>query len=168
MLMELQETQKILNSFAKYVIQQSRSNLTKTNKNVSKKLYNSLDYKILSDSSGFILQFLMEEYGAYQDQGVSGTKKKYKTPFKYTTKRPPSSAFDKWTVRKGIAPREEGGRFTKRKGLNFIIAKSIFEQGIRPSLFFTKPFEKRFKTLPPELIAAFVNDAEKTIEDGNI
>ncbi len=168
MLMELQETQKILNSFAKYVIQQSRSNLTKTNKNVSKKLYNSLDYKILSDSSGFILQFLMEEYGAYQDQGVSGIKKKYKTPFKYTTKRPPSSAFDKWTVRKGIAPREEGGRFTKRKGLNFIIAKSIFEQGIRPSLFFTKPFEKRFKTLPPELIAAFVNDAEKTIEDGNI
>lgn len=166
--MELQETQKILNSFAKYVIQQSRSNLTKTNKNVSKKLYNSLDYKILSDSSGFILQFLMEEYGAYQDQGVSGTKKKYKTPFKYTTKRPPSSAFDKWTIRKGIAPREEGGRFTKRKGLNFIIAKSIFEQGIRPSLFFTKPFEKRFKTLPPELIAAFVNDAEKTIEDGNI
>ena len=166
--MELQETQKILNSFAKYVIQQSRSNLTKTNKNVSKKLYNSLDYKILSDSSGFILQFLMEEYGAYQDQGVSGTKKKYKTPFKYTTKRPPSSAFDKWTVRKGIAPREEGGRFTKRKGLNFIIAKSIFEQGIRPSLFFTKPFEKRFKTLPPELIAAFVNDAEKTIEDVNI
>ena len=166
--MELQETQKILNSFAKYVIQQSTSNLTKTNKNVSKKLYNSLDYKILSDSSGFILQFLMEEYGAYQDQGVSGTKKKYKTPFKYTTKRPPSSAFDKWTVRKGIAPREEGGRFTKRKGLNFIIAKSIFEQGIRPSLFFTKPFEKRFKTLPPELIAAFVNDAEKTIEDGNI
>ena len=166
--MELQETQKILNSFAKYVIQQSRSNLTKTNKNASKKLYNSLDYKILSDSSGFILQFLMEEYGAYQDQGVSGTKKKYKTPFKYTTKRPPSSAFDKWTVRKGIAPREEGGRFTKRKGLNFIIAKSIFEQGIRLSLFFTKPFEKRFKTLPPELIAAFVNDAEKTIEDGNI
>ena len=166
--MELQETQKILNSFAKYVIQQSRSNLTKTNKNASKKLYNSLDYKILSDSSGFILQFLMEEYGAYQDQGVSGTKKKYKTPFKYTTKRPPSSAFDKWTVRKCIAPREEGGRFTKRKGLNFIIAKSIFEQGIRPSLFFTKPFEKRFKTLPPELIAAFVNDAEKTIEDGNI
>ena len=95
--MELQETQKILNSFAKYVIQQSRSNLTKTNKNASKKLYNSLDYKILSDSSGFILKFLMEEYGAYQDQGVSGTNKKYKTPFKYTTKRPPSSAFDKFS-----------------------------------------------------------------------
>tara|TARA_R100000030_G_scaffold19929_1_gene14240 strand:- start:496 stop:996 length:501 start_codon:yes stop_codon:yes gene_type:complete len=166
--MELQDTRDILNSFAKYVIQQSRSNLTKGKKNVSKALYNSLDYKILSDNSGFILQFLMEEYGAYQDQGVSGTKKKYNTPFKYTNKRPPSSAFDKWSVRKGIAPRQEGGRFAKRKGLNFAIAKTIFEQGIRPSLFFTKPFEKRFETLPNELIAAFVNDAEKTIEDGNI
>ena len=73
--MELQDTRDILNSFAKFVIQQSRSNLTKGKKNVSKALYNSLDYKILSDNSGFILQFLMEEYGAYQDQGVSGTKK---------------------------------------------------------------------------------------------
>ena len=166
--MELQDTRDILNSFAKYVIQQSKSNLSKDKKNVSKALYNSLDYKIISDKSGFILQFLMEEYGAYQDQGVSGTKKKYDTPFKYTNKRPPAKAFDKWTVRKGIAPRDEGGKFTKRKGLSFAIAKTIFEQGIRPSLFFTKPFEKRFETLPNELIAAFVNDAEKTIEDGNI
>ena len=166
--MELQDTRDILNSFAKYVIQQSRSNLSKDKKNVSKALYNSLDYKIISDKSGFILQFLMEEYGAYQDQGVSGTKRKYDTPFKYTNKRPPAKAFDKWTVRKGIAPRDEGGKFTKRKGLSFAIAKTIFEQGIRPSLFFTKPFEKRFETLPNELIAAFVNDAEKTIEDGNI
>jgi len=166
--MELQDTRDILNSFAKYVIQQSRSNLSKDKKNVSKALYNSLDYKIISDKSGFILQFLMEEYGAYQDQGVSGTKRKYDTPFKYTNKRPPAKAFDKWTVRKGIAPRDEGGKFTKRKGLSFAIAKTIFEQGIRPSLFFTKPFEKRFETLPNELIAAFVNDAEKTIENGNI
>ena len=163
LLMELQETKKALNSFAKYVIQQSRSNLTKGKKNVSKKLYESLDYDILSDNTGFILQFIMEEYGAYQDQGVSGTKKKYDTPFKYTNKRPPSSSFDKWSVRKGIAPRQASGRFTTRKGLNYVIAKSIFEQGIKPSLFFTKPFEKRFETLPPELIASFVNDFEKEL-----
>ena len=68
--MELQDTRDILNNFAKYVIQQSRSNLTKKKKNVSKALYNSLDYKILSDNSGFILQFLMDKYGANQDQGV--------------------------------------------------------------------------------------------------
>ena len=98
--MELKESKEILNSFAKYVIQQSKSNLSKSKKNVSKELYNSLDYNLLQDDTGFILQFIMEEYGAYQDQGVSGTKKKYNTPFKYTNKRPPAKAFDKWTVRK--------------------------------------------------------------------
>ena len=72
--MELQETKKVLNDFAKYVIKQSRANLTRGNKNVSKILYESLDYNILSDNTGFILQFIMEEYGSYQDQGVSGTK----------------------------------------------------------------------------------------------
>ena len=88
--MELQETKKVLNDFAKYVIKQSRANLTRGNKNVSKRLYESLDYNILSDNTGFILQFIMEEYGSYQDQGVSVTKKKYDTPFKYTNKRQPS------------------------------------------------------------------------------
>jgi hypothetical protein len=38
--MDNKETYKYLNDFAKYVIQQSRSNLTKSNKNVNKKLYN--------------------------------------------------------------------------------------------------------------------------------
>tara|TARA_B100001093_G_C26125794_1_gene716964 strand:+ start:43 stop:558 length:516 start_codon:yes stop_codon:yes gene_type:complete len=171
--MELQGTRKILNSFAKYVIQQSRSNLSKDKKNVSKALYNSLEYDIDLDfdGSGLILQFLMEEYGAYQDQGVSGTKKKYNTPFSYTNKRPNIGALDKWAVRKsGLKKkiRDKKGRFIPRKSLIYLIANKIFFQGIKPSLFFTKPFEKRFKTLPNELISAFVNDVEKTIEDGNI
>ena len=116
------------------------------------------DYKILSDSSGFILQFLMEEYGAYQDQGVSGTKKKYKTPFKYTTKRPPSSAFDKWTVRKGIAPRDKQGKFVKRQSLNFLIARSIKNKGIRATLFFTKPFERGLDLYGDEIVAGYLED----------
>ena len=41
--MQLKETKDILNKFAKYVIQQSRTNLTKGKKNSSKALYNSLD-----------------------------------------------------------------------------------------------------------------------------
>jgi hypothetical protein len=39
--------------------------------------------------------------------------------------------------------------------LKFAIAKSIFNKGIKPSLFLTKPFEKAFKTLPDELIEKF-------------
>jgi hypothetical protein len=163
--MNLRRSRQAMNDFAKYVIQQSRSNLTKGNKNVTKKLYNSLDKRIIKTKQGLELTFEMLDYGLFQDKGVSGTKKKYNTPYSYTNKRPPSSVFDKWSVRKGIAPRQDGGQFAKRKGLNFIIARSIFEQGIRPSLFFTKPFEKRFNNFINEFQAGISDDFENDLQD---
>ena len=162
--MQLKETKNILNKFAKYVIQQSRSNLTKNKKNSSKSLYNSLDFKYKAVNGGIGIQFLMDEYGLYQDKGVSGKKKKYNTPFSYKDKKPPSSALDKWSVRKGIAPRDKSGKFIPRKSINFLIARSIYNKGIKPSLFFTKPFEKAYKDLPKDLVKGFINDIEITIE----
>jgi hypothetical protein len=162
--MQLKETKNILNKFAKYVIQQSRTNLTKGKKNSSKALYNSLDFKYKAVNGGIGIQFLMDEYGLYQDKGVSGKKKKYNTPFSYKDKMPPSSALDKWSVRKGIAPRDKSGKFIPRKSINFLIARSIYNKGIKPSLFFTKPFEKAYKDLPKDLVKGFINDIEITIE----
>ena len=150
-----------LSKFAKAVIKASRQNLTKKGKNSTKQLYNSLDYEVRVMKNSFAMDFLMESYGKFQDQGVSGKKKKYNTPFNYKTKMPPSKAFDKWSIRKGIAPRDKKGRFIKRKSLNFLIARSIYNNGIKPSLFFTKPFEAAFKRLPDDLINKFGLDIEK-------
>jgi hypothetical protein len=44
--------------------------------------------------------------------------------------------------------------------MSYIISNSIFEKGIKPSLFFTKPFEKAFKNLPNELVEAYGLDVE--------
>lgn len=88
-------------------------------------------------------------------------KKKFDTPYSYKDKRPPASAFDKWTIRRGLAPRDDKGRFMSRRSLNFAIANSVFNYGIKPSLFFTKAFEKHFKTLPDEIIEAFGLDVEE-------
>ena len=85
-----------LNRFAKYVISQSRANLTRQEKNSSKELYNSLDSEVKVSANSFSLSFLMAEYGVYQDKGVSGVKKKYNTKYAYTTKMPPPSKMDKW------------------------------------------------------------------------
>ena len=49
----LKNVQQELNRFAKYVIQQSRTNLTKGKKNSSKALYNSLDYDINVSPNSF-------------------------------------------------------------------------------------------------------------------
>ena len=154
-----------LNRFAKYVISQSRANLTRGKKNSSKDLYNSLDSEVKVSKNSFELSFLMEEYGVYQDKGVSGVKKKYSTPYSYTTKMPPPSKMDKWIVKKGIAPRDKNGKFISRKSLQFMIARSIFNNGIKPSLFFTKPFEKAFKNLNKDLVEAYKLDVEQLMKN---
>tara|TARA_R110000803_G_scaffold1823_3_gene6022 strand:+ start:458 stop:961 length:504 start_codon:yes stop_codon:yes gene_type:complete len=156
----LKNVKEELNRFAKYVISQSRANLTRGKKNSSKELYNSLDSNVKVSENSFELTFLMEDYGVFQDKGVSGVKKKYNTKYSYTTKMPPPSKMDKWIVKKGIAPRDKNGKFISRKSLQFMIARSIFNNGIKPSLFFTKPFEKAFKNIDKDLIKAYKLDIE--------
>lgn len=166
------ETEKYLNNFAKYVIQQSRSNLTRQGKNVDKKLYNSLDKVIEVGANSFRLSFLMEDYGEFQDKGVSGIEQKYNTPFSYKSKggkrglkgMPPPKAFDKWNIKRGLAPRDEKGKFLSRKQINFLVALKIFKKGIKPSLFFTKPFQSAFNKMPDELVEAYGLDVEEFLK----
>jgi len=161
----LKNVQQELNRFAKYVIQQSRTNLTKGKKNSSKTLYNSLDYDLNVSPNSFSMSFLMEDYGVFQDKGVSGIKKKYNTPYRYTNKMPPPSKMDKWIVRKGLkGVRGKDGKFISRKSLQFMIARSIYNNGIKPSLFFTKPFQKAFKNLDKDIIKAYQLDVEELLK----
>jgi len=150
--------EEALEKYANYVIQQSRANLTRKGQKASGKLYQSLGYKI----QGSKVKFESEEYGVYQDQGVRGAKSTYsessKSPFRYTSKMPPSRVFDKWTVKKGIAPRDEQGRFINRKSLNYLIARSIYKKGIRATMFFTKPFERGLDLYGDEIVAGYIED----------
>lgn len=162
--MKQSELQVELNKFRDYVVSQAKTNLTKQRKNVTKSLYNSIKGNVKAMPNSFSMDFSMEEYGFYQDKGVSGVKKKYNTDYKYTNKMPPPKAFDKWVVRKGFAPREKG-KFANRKSLSFAIARSVYINGIKPSLFFTKPFEKAYSRLPQDLVEAFGLDAMKLFQD---
>lgn len=159
--MQLKSLNDVLNKFGKYVIQQSRSNLTRGKKNVDKKLYNSLDYKI--KKKPLSIEFSMESYGQFQDKGVSGTIKKYNTPYKFTTKQPPSKPIADWAKKRKIRLRDSRGRFAKGtyNTIGFLIARSIKKKGLKPSLFFTKPFEKGFQRLGNDLRTGFINDIQR-------
>ena len=152
------EFEKALEKYGKYVVQQARSNLTKKKQNASKELYNSLSFKVQKNS----VLFDMLEYGAFQDEGVKGKKSTYPqssaSPFKYKNKIPPSSVFDKWSIRRGIAPRDKQGRFISRKSLNYLLARSIYNKGIRATMFFTKPFEAGLDKFSDEIVLGFVED----------
>jgi len=176
--MQLKETREALNKFGKFVIQQARSRLTKGNKNVNKKLYNSIKYEpyVSNDAVGVI--FEMEDYGKFQDEGVRGAKSYYAdantsgSPYKFKSKggkrgfkgMPPPKAFKDFIKKKGIKGRDKKtGRFITDKSLQFLIARSVFEKGIKASMFFTKPFNQAFEKLPPELQEKFGIDIENII-----
>ena len=151
-----------LKEFEQKVVQAAKDNLTK--QNTSGNLSKSIKGDVKQMPNSIRVFFEMNEYGFYQDRGVKGTKGgKSLDNFAYTNKMPPPKAFDKWTVRKGIAPRDVKGKFQSRKGLNFAIARSIFEKGIKPTMFFTKPFEKAYKQLPQELIDKYGLDMENLL-----
>jgi len=161
-----------LQAFGKAVVNSARFNLANDDKNVSKQLSDSINFEVLNPKEGlFIVEFVMLTYGLFQDKGVSGTKRRINSPYSFRSKggkqglkgMPPPSKFDQWGVRRGIAPRDEKGKFLPRKSVNFAIARSVFERGIKPSLFFTKPFNKYFEGLSKGILKEFNTEIITTI-----
>jgi hypothetical protein len=165
--MKTEALERYLNSFGKQVVNRAKGNLQKS-KGGGTNLENSLSFKVITDTDGFTVQFFMDSYGTFVDKGVSGTDvrrsfKDYKgktisSPYKYTTKQPPSRVLDKWIVKKGIAPRDEKGRFMSRKSISFLIARSIKRKGIQGISFFQKPLMLGLKQFGKEMLGAVKDD----------
>ncbi len=165
--MKTEALERYLNSFGKQVVNRAKGNLQKK-KGGGTNLEKSLSFKVITDADGFSVQFFMDSYGTFVDKGVSGTDvrrsfKDYKgktisSPYKYTTKQPPSRVLDKWIVKKGIAPRDEKGRFMSRKSISFLIARSIKRKGIQGISFFQKPLMLGLKQFGKEMLGAVKHD----------
>jgi hypothetical protein len=152
--------EQLLESFGKRTVKQARSNLTRLKKRDTNGIYDSLDYSIVKRAEGdWTIEFSMVEYGEFVDEGVSGTKNKYSTPNQFK-KQPPIKAILPWVKRKGLRLRDDNGKFKKgtQKTLSFLIARSIKENGLKPTKFFTKPFENEFNKLPDEVLENFLKD----------
>ena len=171
--MDLKNLETELNNFGKYVVQQSRSNLTKKKHNATKELYNSIGYFVDKTAQGYKLSFQMEDYGMFQDRGVKGVKSNYvvnkNSPFSYKQNSNligleyHTGVFAKFAKRMGMQPRNKKGQFGSYKTMGYILARSIKNKGIKASMFFTKPFEQAFKRLPEDLAETLAKDITNNI-----
>jgi hypothetical protein len=162
--------EKVLNKFGKYVVQQARSNLSKKSKNVSKELYNSISYDLKVSESGasFSLAFKMADYGEFQDKGVKGKSSSAKapnSPYRFGTgtgkKGGLRESIPKWVRARRFQFRDKKtGKFMSYDSTAFLISRSIYQTGIKPSEFFSRPFGLAFKQLPPEVVEAFALSQE--------
>ena len=166
--MKQSEVQLELERFRNYVISEARKNLTNGRKNHTNTLYNSLKGNVKAMPNSFSMDFEMSLHGQFQDKGVKGvggvrnTTSKFdrsnnkgkmwkqnapQSPFSFKIDKKPSvKHFLQWSATKGLNP--------------YAVRESVFRQGIKPSLFFTTPFERAFLRLPDDLIEKFGLDIE--------
>jgi hypothetical protein len=157
----MSEVQKYLDDFKRSIISEAKRNLRK--QKTSGDLSKSLKSRVKESKNSIEITFKMKAYGFFQDRGVKGKEKgKSLSGFKYKDKAPPPKAFDKWAIKKlPKATRNSKGQFVSRKSLTFALSRYIYKNGIKPTLFFTKPFEKHFKRLPEEIIEKYKLDIDK-------
>lgn len=135
--------------------------------------------EIKNDDVSFSIE--MNEYAKFVDKGVkgadpsgiyknnpdkTGVQRAPNSPYSFKSKMPPPSKLDKWGVIKGLAPRIKSGprkgQFLPRRSLNFAVAKSIFHQGIKPTYFLTKVYQKY---LTPEFETELMLQYSRDIDD---
>ena len=179
--MKTENLRRYLNSFGKQVVNRSKGNLQRK-KGGNTALGNSIKFKVVSKGDSLTVEFIMSSYGKFVDKGVSGTKrtrtfkdfknKTIRSPFSYKNSKghsqPPSSALDKWVVKKGIAPRDASGKFMKRKTITFLIARSIGKKGIQGISFFQKPLGLGLKEFGKDLLGSVKEDILNTLNKESI
>jgi len=170
--------ERYLNSFGKSVIKQARSNLTRKKKNVSKELYNSLEFKVVKTTKGFSVQFFMADYGTFVDKGVSGNKKineyttydgrRVESPYKYRNFGPPIDIISKWIKKRGIAPKGLGKARSKKTGqfispFAYLVSRKIKRDGIKGISFFQRSLQLGLKDFYDQVGNAIKEDIINTI-----
>ncbi len=159
----MNQTKEYLDRFGKFIVQQSRTNLSKKKKKDTSALYNSISYELKVSKNSFQLSFKMEDYGIFVDKGVKGVSSSSKapnSPFKFGSGSGRAGGLtrgiDGWVKRKRIQFKERGtGRFMSYDQTSYLIQNSIWNKGLETTNFFERPFELAFQKLPDELIEQY-------------
>jgi hypothetical protein len=112
--------------------------------------------------------FEMPAYGQFQDKGVKGKLSSMRapnSPFKFGSgtgkKGGLTEGINKWVKARRIQFKRKDGKFMSYESTAFLITRSIYAKGIRPSLFFTTPFKAGYKKyITEDLIKGFALDVE--------
>ena len=80
------EVRRVMTEFAEFVTEKAKSNLKRNKRNSSGQLARSIGYNLNVTDNSIELSFEGEDYLDFIDKGVSGTVKKYNTPFSFKSK----------------------------------------------------------------------------------
>jgi hypothetical protein len=170
---EKEQIYKALDRFVKHVTSRAKANLTNKDRNVSRRLYDSIKGEITINSERTTVKFFMEKYGDYQDQGVKGKNSSAKapnSPFKFGSGRGKkgglTQSIQKWVEARRFQFKDrKTGKFMSYRSTAWVITRSIYSKGLKPTLFFTKPYQAALKNLPDELAKEYGLEVKKLFKE---
>ena len=178
---------RVMTKFKDYIVKASKANLLRGeggrfsgNRNgallksikgkINKKYNRGISGRFAGGSNMPSLTVSMLDYGRFVDEGVKGAKDNKvsnKAPYKFSGRKKtvPVDNIKSWCNKRGLSEK-----------LAYIIAKSVYEKGIKRSEFFIRPFEKRFPTLVNDYTSAvsldiahnFANQIQKKLNQSNL
>jgi hypothetical protein len=174
---------KEMNTLGINVVSRAKSNLSKNNS--SGDLSNSLTYEIdQTDPDDVKLNFYGLDYANFVDQGVQGKdpqampqgsmsryNKAPMSPYQFGTGSYSGSgslrgSIDKWVVQKGIPNvRDAKGKFIKRKTMVYLISRSIWYTGIKPTYFFTNAQDEEAQGVQLKFATAYSRDLSEQLKN---
>lgn len=158
--MSKKETQIVLDKFFRDLKRKSRKKLKEKGAIASKDLYKSMKSEVKVSANSLFASMSMQDYWKFVNYGVKGIKSgKSLKGFRYRSKKPPVNFLKTWL-------KQKTGRFRARdqKSIAYAIRESIYQKGVKPTEFFTEPFELLFRNLPNELIEAYGLDIDEFLE----
>lgn len=162
--MEWEKTKLILDEFGKQFIDAYRSGLDAKNANASRDLYNSLNFEIKLGEQSISLDILLNDYWKYLEYGCKGEESSYPEAY-YPAHFPPTSAIEEWIQKKPVIPEQRNGKLPTQKQLAFLIARSIYNQGIEPRFIFRDAGESVWEQLKDALEDAITKDVKNNIKE---
>ncbi len=135
---------------------------------INKKYNRGISGRFAGGSNMPSLTISMKKYGEFVDEGVKGAKDNQvssKSPYRFSgsKKTVPVDKIKGWCSRRGLSEK-----------LAYVIAKSVYEKGIKRSEFLIRPLTKRFPRFVDEYTSAvsldiahnFANQIQKKINQG--
>jgi hypothetical protein len=145
--MEIENIRKVLKQFSQFLEDNLKDGIINQNLLKSGKLANSVQVKYEDDEKEPRFKISMENYGFYQDSGISGIKVRQPSN--------PESLFTPGQFKSDVI----GGP------LPFVVRKSIAQKGFRPRPFIIPSVNRTINSLEDKLIEAGEEDINEEILD---
>lgn len=151
-LIQWSNLQRVLGEYGEALRNEYQDNLIRDNKIASGKLLNSIEYEVQFDERSIWLQFRMEDYYKWVENG--------RAPGRF----PPPDKILEWIRIKPVVPDNRTGKLPTEQQLTFLISRKIAEQGIEPGNQLHSAIDNTWTQWEERIDEAIAQDVSEAID----